>query len=306
MNQRGGALKPDPTAIGNVATPPFARLPDPVQLFVNRASRFRQHAPGNPLKPYLELLADLSDLQATIQQGLPEPVLPAADLLDRATSNAMPPLDRAGFKPGEDFDRLYDRLTEGARALEMPEEAKAALDRLRGADRELRDSMVANVLTDAIPVESIAEHVFVAAAIQAHFARLAALLDAGMLKPVGDGVCPACGGAPVSSVIVDWPSAHGTRFCTCSTCATMWNYVRAKCTLCGSTKDISFRQVEGGEGTAKAEVCESCRGYVKVFYQDKDPALDPVADDVATLGLDILVQELGYGRGGVNPFLVGY
>ena len=56
----------------------------------------------------------------------------------------------------------------------------------------------------------------------------------------------------------------------------------------------------------KAETCESCRGYVKIMHQHKDPALDPVADDVATLGLDLLVREAGYRRGGVNPFLLGY
>lgn len=306
MKQRGGSPRPDPTAIGTVSTPPFVRLPDPVQLFANRAARFRQHAPGNPLKPYLELLAALSDLQAAVQNGQPQPTPPAADLLDRAAANAMPPLNRSDFKPNEEFDGLFVRLIEGAKALDMPDEARAALDRLIEADRDMRNKMVGNVLADAIPVEALAEHVFVAAAVQVHFARLAALLDPASLKPVGDGVCPSCGGAPVSSSIVDWPNAHGTRFCTCSTCATMWNYVRAKCTLCGSTKDISFREVDGAGGTVKAEICGACRGYVKVLYQDRDPALDPVADDVATLGLDILVKELGYRRGGVNPFLVGY
>ena len=39
----------------------------------------------------------------------------------------------------------------------------------------------------------------VAAAMQVHFARLASRLDAKQLVPVGEGVCPSCGGAPVSS-----------------------------------------------------------------------------------------------------------
>ena len=82
--------------------------------------------------------------------------------------------------------------------------------------------------------------------------------------------------------------------------------MRAKCTLCGSTKAISFREIDGGDGQVKAEVCGACHGYVKVLYQQKDPSLDPIADDVATLGLDLLVRELGFRRGAVNPFLVGY
>ena len=38
--------------------------------------------------------------------------------------------------------------------------------------------MVNAIMTNAIPVETLAEHVFVAAVLQVHFARLAAQLDA--------------------------------------------------------------------------------------------------------------------------------
>ena len=38
----------------------------------------------------------------------------------------------------------------------------------------------------------------------------------------------------------------------------------------------------------------------------ENPAIEPVADDAASLALDLLVRELGYRRGAVNPFLVGY
>ena len=169
-----------------------------------------------------------------------------------------------------------------------------------------RDGMMRNVLADAIPMETLAEHVYVAAALQVHFARLAARLDASTLVPVGDGACPVCGGPPVSSLIVGWHGAHGARFCACSLCGTLWNYVRIKCTLCGSTKGIGYQEIEGGPGTVKAETCDSCRCYVKILHQHKDPALDPIADDVATLGLDLLVREGGYRRGSFNPFLIGY
>jgi FdhE protein len=45
---------------------------------------------------------------------------------------------------------------------------------------------------------------------------------------------------------------------------------------------------------------------MKILHQHKNPQLEPVADDVATLGLDILLRESGYRRGAVNPFLLGY
>ena len=82
--------------------------------------------------------------------------------------------------------------------------------------------------------------------------------------------------------------------------------MRIKCAVCGSTKGIGYEEIEGGPGTVKAETCEACRSYVKILYQHKNPALDPVADDVATLALDLLVRESGYRRGAVNPFLLGY
>jgi Protein involved in formate dehydrogenase formation len=59
-------------------------------------------------------------------------------------------------------------------------------------------------------------------------------------------------------------------------------------------------------GYVKAETCDKCRGYVKILYQVQDPALEPLADDVATLGLDMLMAEDGWKRGGQNPLLMGY
>lgn len=303
---KAGPPSPDPSAIQVIPKPPFVRLPDPEELFARRAARFRALAPGHDLGAYLLFLAGISDVQARIQDGLPAPEPLDADQMERATRHAMPPLDRAGFVPGDEVDELLDRLVAAAAELEMPPEASAALANIAGADRGERTGMVAGVLADAIPFEAVAEHGFVAAAMQVHFARLAAILDPGSLKPVGDGVCPACGGAPSASLIVGWTKPEGTRFCSCSLCGTLWNYIRAKCCLCGATKDISLREIAGGDGGIKAEVCGSCRGYVKVLYQQKKPELDPIADDVASLGLDLLMREAGFRRGAVNPFLTGY
>jgi formate dehydrogenase maturation protein FdhE len=46
--------------------------------------------------------------------------------------------------------------------------------------------------------------------------------------------------------------------------------------------------------------------YLKILQQQKDPDLEPIADGVASLGFDLLVRELGFWRGGANPFLLGY
>ncbi|HRO11054.1 MAG TPA: formate dehydrogenase accessory protein FdhE [Amaricoccus sp.] len=296
----------DPSAIGVIPKPPFARLPDPDAIFRRRAARYRKLADGHELAPFLRFLAGLAEAQHAAGEGLDPPAMPAPEALERAHRHAMPPLDRAGFVPGPETMVLIDRLLAALDGLEMPPNARAAVERVRGAGEAERGEMIANVLGDAVPFEAVAEHALVAAAMQVHFARAAAALDAGRLQAVGDGVCPACGGPPSASLVVGWTRNPGTRFCSCSTCGTLWNYVRAKCTLCGSTAKVSFREIDGAGGLVKAEVCETCHGYVKVLYQEREPELDPIADDVATLGLDLLVKELGFRRGAVNPFLIGY
>jgi FdhE protein len=301
-----GAPRHDPIPIGQVANPPFARLPEPEVLFARRAERFRSLAPDHDLNSYLLFLADLCTVQHRIQDRLPPAELPAADALARAREYGMPPLDRGRFTADAACDATLDRLLAAAGTCEMPAAARAALLNVRSADAARHAGMVRSVLADSIPVETTAEHVFVAAALQVHFAQLASQLDAAGLVSVGDGACPACGGPPVSSMVVGWSGAHGARFCSCSLCATMWNHVRIKCTVCGSTQGISYLEVEGAAGAIKAETCDSCRSYVKILHQHKDTALDPVADDVASLGLDLLVRATGLRRGGINPFLLGY
>jgi FdhE protein len=303
---QAGAPRHDPVPIGEVARPPFARLPDPVSLFRLRAQRFAVLALDHDLAPYLRFMAGLSEAQHRVQDDLPEPDLPPADALTRAREFGMPPLDRNQFVTSPASEATLERLLALAPQIDMPEMARAGLARAAQSHPAARDAMVRAVLADSMPVEALAEHVYVAAALQVHFARMAARLDAASLVPVGDGACPACGGPPVSSMVVGWHGAHGTRFCACPLCATLWNYVRIKCTLCGSTKGIGYLGIEESGDTIKAETCDSCRGYVKVLHQYKDPDVEPIADDVATLGLDLLLRDAGYRRGSVNPFLLGY
>jgi FdhE protein len=301
-----GTPQHDAVPIGEIAQPPFARLPDPSTLFQARAERFEALAARHELAPFLRFLAGVSSCQHQLQDGLPDVDLPAEDERARAREHAMPALDRGRFTADAAFDATFGRLLQLAEGVEMPEPTRAALGRVIAADAAARIGMARAVLANEIPVADFADHVFVAAALQVHYARLASGLEAKRLVPVGDGACPVCGGAPVSSMVVDWPGARNSRFCACSLCATQWHYVRVKCTLCGSTKGISYREVEGGGGTIWAETCESCHGYVKILHQQKNVALDPVADDVASLGLDLLLRESEYRRGSVNLFLLGY
>ena len=156
-----------------------------------------------------------------------------------------------------------------------------------------------------VPAGEAARAVFVAAALQVTWTRMAALLDKTDLDSAAPetGQCPACGSPAVAGLISPGGTKYGHRHLHCSLCATAWRYVRVRCVHCGSTDKISFRNL-AGTSYLRAECCENCHGYSKVFYIDKVRSLEPLADDLASLGLDVLVGEEGFART-PNPFVLG-
>jgi FdhE protein len=67
---------------------------------------------------------------------------------------------------------------------------------------------------------------------------------------------------------------------------------------------VALRSIEGDNGVAKLETCDDCGTYSKMFYQALDMGVDPVADDFATLGLDVLAGREGWSRHAPNPLLL--
>lgn len=286
--------------------PPFVRLPEPRSLFGLRAMRFTALAPGHQLGPYLQFLAALSQAQDELSHEIEAPALPGLDEQRRRAGHVMPPLPGAELAGDAATEAALLRLVVLMEPVTMPQPAREALARIAAADREARRAMFAAVLDDAVPADAVAEHIYAAAALQVVAAARTARLDALLPQPVADGVCPCCGGAPVTSAVVGSANIEGVRYVQCSLCAAQWNHVRVKCVSCGSTKGIAYQEIEGVSDTIKAETCDECRSYVKILNQRKQPELEPVADDVASLGLDMLVTKAGWRRAGVNPFLLGY
>lgn len=298
-------VTPDPTAIGDISSPPFALLPDPISLFARRAERLRHLAQASPLKPYLSFIAGLTDAQVEAQHGLPAPQQASTETMRRACAFSMPLIDRDEAAGDATLKETFDRLFDAAESLAKPDLAMQALTKVMHADDSERRTMMNAIFSGALPAEAIAEHIYIWAGLQVHLARLASVLDVSSVKPIADGVCPVCGSQPVSTMVVGWTGSHGARFCVCSLCSTLWHYVRIKCVLCGSTKGVGFQEVDGGDGVIKAETCDECKSWVKILYQQKGPSVDPVADDVASLGLDMLMREGPYRRGGFAPLLAG-
>ncbi|HVI50467.1 MAG TPA: formate dehydrogenase accessory protein FdhE [Candidatus Sulfotelmatobacter sp.] len=261
-------------------SPSPLRLPDPRALFAKRAARLRALAPGHSLDSWLRFVADLADAQHEVVQ--------AAALL-------LP--DRQWRK---DLQSLLAALkgTLPAPAVEMAETLRHATD----AELDERQSR----LQSGKPTpDDLAAAPFLGAAEQIAWTRFAALQDASAMTPAATAhQCPVCGRPPVAGMIHIGSEASGLRYLHCGCCGSAWHHVRATCVACGDGKGVHYRLIEGGNDGVRAECCDSCHSTLKQFLLEKSPDFEPVADDLASLPLDILVGEEGYQRIGGNPFLV--
>jgi FdhE protein len=103
--------------------------------------------------------------------------------------------------------------------------------------------------------------------------------------------------------------------------------VRVKCSCCegngkiayqglikGDADPVAANQAAASEGktlskandptkVARAETCDDCHTYRKIFNQEHDFHVEPMADDLASMLLDVLVSEAGYARASGNPLL---
>src|SRR4051794_10081527 len=183
--------------IGEDAKPPFAVLPDPCSLFLTRSERLAALAPGHELAPYLDFLRQLTRAQHEVAQDLPHAALPSLERIGQALEHGMPPISRAAFEPDDVVQMTIDHILSRLAEVQVPAETAAAIQAVRVASPDVRRGMIAAALEDEVPTDEIAQRVLVAAGLQVHFARLAAMLVADDLKPIADGVCPVCGSAPM-------------------------------------------------------------------------------------------------------------
>jgi FdhE protein len=306
-------IQPDPSHIGGVAEAPFVRLPDPSILFSNRAARLGALANDHVLAPYFHFLAAIVAAQAACVAAFPRPAPLDPALVSSRIKNGFPPISADEVRKSEDFSGtlawLLDHLAAGG--TKMPDEARAAIDALRAMAEPERVAFAGEIFEGVLPADRVAESLFLAAALQVHLSRLSAQLDAASITPPAPdslpaGICPVCGGAPVASLVVGWTQASKARYCACALCGTLWNHVRVKCTACGATQGIVYYTVADGPTSIGLEACGACRCYIKHMRQHADPALDPVADDVASYALDVLAREREFRKAGFNPlFLTG-
>lgn len=254
-----------------VAPAPAALLrPDATTLFARRAARLRQLAEGHEMEDFFVFLAGLMDIQQDLatMSGEWQEVLP--QLLARAVSLPAPPPVAAAIAE-----------------LEREGECTARVDRwLAGEPRP----------------EDLAGSSFITAALQ-----VARTHRAATAEPSGHdaGCCPLCGGAPVAATISTLGGIAGLRHLHCGLCGTAWHLERVSCAQCRAEDKLIYHRLDGYEPVVKAETCGACGTYVKVFDTDAWPGIEPLADDMASFALDLLLAEQGLRRLWPNPFLHG-
>jgi FdhE protein len=285
---------------------PPAVLAPAADIFANRAARFEQLAAGHSLGDWLRYLGALSRAQHDALQALPNLPVPDAAALARAREHRMPPL------PAQSWPRYaawHQSLRDIAAALmpAAPEPARADLARIATLSAERIEVLAERMLHTELYGDDAALLPYVGAALQVLWTGLAQKVSHGVTPLDVPGVCPCCGFLPVASVVKTVGEVGNLRYLHCALCNTEWNLVRVKCAACDATEGIAYRELQGEAvkqpGAVRAETCESCKSYLKIVYQEKG-VVDPVADDLATLALDILVDEAGYSRAGPNLLLV--
>ena len=284
---------------------PAILLPLKNSVFADRVERFATLAPGHSLGDWLTFLGHLTRAQHDALQRLPDISLPSTCAMEKARTHGMPPLSAASLPCAE---TLREVLKQIAKALEAhaPERARQTLAALCETPAERLEKMAIELLAGNPDPQDAAALPIIAAVLQVVWTGLAGQLDASTLQKLDTpGVCPCCGSLPVASVVRTASSVSNLRYLHCSLCNTEWNVPRATCSACGTDKGVAQQQIEGSNGAMRAETCDSCMSYLKIGYQDKDPHIDPVADDLATLALDMLVDAAGYSRSGPNLFLIG-
>lgn len=284
--------------------PPRIRLPARASVFSDRASRLRVLASrAGAGGAFLAFCATIADAQQRALDGHAPVVPPSDDRLELARTHRLPPLGTDGERDPAWRAVLASIVANVTPA--APAAMRDALGRLAEASPARLEEAASELLDGNLPGIDPAEAPILAAALQVHWVKRASDLGVGAFVELDvPNVCPVCGSPAVASVLrVDVP-APGTRYLHCALCAAEWYLPRGQCTFCEEREHVAYLHPEGTSEAVKAEACDDCKTYLKIVSAEKDPLVDPVADDLATIALDVALDEVGYERGGPNLMIV--
>ena len=296
---------------------PFLRLPERATVFAERADAPAPAArPAHPMRDYLLFIAELAHAQHEVLQRYPTGR--AARRRRAATRAAQGAACRRSPAVGwprdprvaRELRRLLGAL---ARAPARRPGARHASTRARrppttpgSSSRPIACSR--GVMLGLDLGRRAADRRRPAGLLDAARDRDGRGRDGDALAPFGrtdDATrCPCCGSRPTASVTRIGADESGYRYLHCSLCSTQWHMVRIKCSALrehqghplpvaasrrdGDERRRSRRARRRGQGR---DAATSCGHYLKIVHMETDPNVEPVADDLASVTLDLLVSE---------------
>ncbi len=293
---------------------PAVVLPEEKSVFSARATRFRQLAsPNNVLSDYLILMAEINTIQDDILSNQHKRnIVGFSCETSNFTKNKswLSSMQSRDWKLNANWLSIQDSIlnTFIHQSNRFPKHVVNIckdLSILMRKDFNSFKKLVDVILSDDVssPVDFPAAVPFVMAALQVYWTSVAVCLEINKILPLSRlKRCPICGYLPLASLVHVGGVKDNYRYLFCGICSTRWHNVRIKCIYCEGTNEISYHYIKKDDPAIKAETCDQCRAYSKIFYQEKDYNIDPIADDLASLPLDILMGEKGYSRFTKNPF----
>jgi FdhE protein len=291
--------------LGGVKAPDAIVLAEPLKRFANTSTRLEALAPGHPMEDWLRFMSHLARAQQAAAATAKPLAAPDLSAVEQAVEARMPPLAADGHRRDPAWRDGLTAILDNFDDASAPPQALAVMAELRATDAATLERLADAFLSGHVEASQVGATLYIAAALQVYFTRVAASLPVPSLRLLERrGLCPCCGSTPSAGLVTASGQTPGARYLHCSLCSTAWNHVRAVCITCGGSRSVALEGIEGDNGVVKAETCNECHTYAKMIYQKQDTKADPFADDLATLGLDVLVGEAGWSRHAPNPLLL--
>jgi len=112
--------------------------------------------------------------------------------------------------------------------------------------------------------------------------------------------CPLCGGKPIVGVLRS-EGDGAKKSLICMLCAHEWAFRRIYCPSCGEEREPQMAFYTTPEiAHVRVDVCDTCHTYLKSIDLTKTGLAVPVADELATIPLDLWAREHGYEKLQIN------
>jgi FdhE protein len=284
--------------LGGVKAPEALILPDPMTRFARSAARLEALSAGHPMTEWLRFMARLAQAQHAAATALGPFAGPSQAAVEQAVEAHMPPLAADGHRRDAAWRDGLNMLLDHSGSATVPAPAQAVMASLRNSEAGAVESLADRFLRGAVDAGEAGAALYVAAALQVYFTRLAAELPLASLRLLPRrGLCPCCGSTPVAGVVVASGQTSGARYLYCSLCAAAWNHVRAELFETAGhriTLSLNGRQTRIGSFPVGIDP----RGFQRLACRNVRSSL--VKNLVASLGgrdLMIGVDRLDYSKG---------